>query len=105
MTISITNAHLLMMDREIQQMQSSVIALFLHSKINQFYNNNRVRLNSIYEKRDALWKEFCVIEEGGKLKTEGEGVEQKLVLKEEIRRHEFEEKMSELMSKEITIEV
>jgi hypothetical protein len=104
MTITISNAQLLMLDREIQSMRTSVLALFLASKINQFYNNNKVRINSALEKRDALWKEFCVIEEDGKLKMEGEGAEQKLVLKEELRRHEFEKKMVELMNHEITIE-
>jgi len=105
MTINITNAMILFYDQELKSLASSVLYLFNRSKINEFYNKNGIRIKTAIQERESLWKEFIEIDENGNLKMEGEGKEQRLVLKEELRRHEFEEKMTSLMTKQIAIEV
>lgn len=105
MTINVSVAMLLNYDQELKSLATSILYLFHRSKINEFYNKNGIRIKTALKERDELWKEFVVIEEDGRLKTEGEGENKKLVLKEEIRRHELEEKMSALMNKQIAIEI
>lgn len=105
MTLNITTAMLLMYDQELKQLATSVLYLLNRSKINDFYNKNGVRVKSALNERDELWKEFCVIEEDGRLKTEEKDGQQVLVLKEELRRHEFTEKMNAFMNKQIAIEI
>lgn len=104
MKITVSNKDLLMIEREIESFQGSVLGIWFRSKIAEFYSRNQIRLNTLKQKRTDIQNEFLVIEDG-KIKTEGEGKDLKLVLKEEIRRKEFEDKMNELMDKIIETEI
>ena len=74
------------------------------AKIQKFYQDNGIRLNSIKEKRKEMITEYFVVEDG-KVKTEVvEGVEQPL-FKDVLRKKEFNDAMKEFMDKEIAIEI
>ena len=51
---NVSNAVLLHLDQEIAQWNNSALALFLNSKIREFYNNNGQRIMSIKEKRAKI---------------------------------------------------
>ncbi len=97
-----TNNRLLTWHNEIQSLNGSIVAKFLHSKIREFYNNNGVRINSLQDKRSELTKKYFVIEDD-KLKTEGDGENAKPVLIEGKTNEDFENELKELMEKEVAV--
>jgi hypothetical protein len=97
---------LLAMHEEIQQMQNSVLGLFIRSKINDFYKNNGLRIDTFYKERKKLQLEYFEIEEDGeRIKKEGEGKDAKPLMKEGKDRKEFDEKFEALMDKELNIKI
>lgn len=85
-------------------MQTSIVFLFLSSKIKEFYNKNSARIRRIKQDREDLWNEYLVVENGQVQFEEVDG-QMRSKMKEEIRRKEFEDKMSALMLKQISIEI
>lgn len=104
MKVQSTNGSLLSLDNDIQAWRGNALELFLGGKIQKFYQDNGIRLNSIKEKRKEMITEYFVVEDG-KVKTEVvEGVEQPL-FKDVLRKKEFNDAMKEFMDKEIAIEI
>lgn len=104
MKINMTNESLLAIDMEVVQWQGSALMFFLNGKIQKFYQDNGIRLNTLKEKRKELLEEFVVMENGQVKLEEVEG-KQKPVYKDSLREKEFQDKMQELMTKQIAIEV
>lgn len=97
-----TNRQLLSLHREAQTM-TGLIAIFNRSKIKQFYGDNVIRINTLNEKISKIQREFLVIEEGDKIRHEGEGNDRKPVIQEGKTREEFEAKLKDLLDLEIEI--
>lgn len=97
---------LLAMHEEIQKLQGSVLGLFMRNKINDFYKNNGLRIDTFYKNRKKLQLEYFQIEEDGeRIKKEGEGADSKPMMKEGKDRKEFDDKFEELMNQELTIKI
>ena len=94
-----TNSTLLSMHNEINKMQGSILAIFLRGKIQQFYNDNGVRIDSVNAKIAALQKEYFVIEEDIIKKDE----EKNTIMQEGKDRKELDDKIKEILDTEITI--
>lgn len=101
---NITNRHLLMWDIEINNMEGSIMSIFNHHKIKEFYNTNGVRVQSIKEKVNKLQEEFIVIEDN-KIKYSGEGSDRKPEIKEGKTFDEYKVKHEELMNEITTVEI
>lgn len=97
-----TNRLLLSLHREAQTM-TGLIAIFNRSKIKQFYVDNAIRINTLNEKISKMQREFFVIEEGDKIRHEGEGKDRKPVMQEGKTREEFEAKFNDLLNLEVEI--
>lgn len=94
------------MHEEIQQMQSSVVGLFLRSKINDFYKNNGLRIDEFYKKRKKLQLEYFQVEDDGeRLKKDGDGKDAQPLMAEGKDRKEFDTKFEEMMNKELDIKI
>jgi hypothetical protein len=96
-----------MWDMELTQLSNSgsIMAVFNQNKVREFYQNNAIRISSTKEKQEALMREYIAVDEDGSPKTEGEGKERKLVLKEPIREHEYQEKRNEFLNEIVAVEI
>ena len=77
-------------------------AQFFRTKINQFYKDNAIRVDSMFKRIQELQHEYFVIE-NEQIKHEGEGKDRKPVCNPEKTREEYDVKYKELMEKEVTI--
>ena len=102
--MNITNRQLLSMHREIGQLQSSIVGIFLKNKIKQFYADNGIRIESLQEKISKLQQEYFVIE-NEKIKTDGEGKDSTPVMNEGKDKKEFDEKFNKLMIEVVNISI
>ena|SRR3990167_2819634 len=99
-----TNKTLLQIHQEIQQMQLSVIGLFLRSKIKNFYSDNGLRIDTLHGKMRKLQSEYFIVE-NGQIKKDGEGKDAQPVLREGKDRKDFEDKFEALMAEETNIKI
>lgn len=104
--INITRKQLLFWDMQYQQqIKGNFQEILFRTRINEYYHSNGVMVTASKEKREALLLEFIVKEENGTYKTEVIEGTPTLVLKEPIRKLEFEQKMNALMDEAIAIEI
>jgi hypothetical protein len=112
---NVTYSKLINWHRELSgaRQNDSIFARFLKPKINEFYNNNKVRIDSFNEWFQKLEDEYLDVEviqlEGGKTKTqpafEGEGKDKKRKMKEGKSREEFDRLLSEKWNEVISVEI
>ena len=109
--INVTKSDLLAKHNEINfwKRNGSLLAYWNQSKINEFYNHNRLRINTILEDFEALNMKYFVHEktEDGKWKvvTEGEGAEKKQVCHEGMTIEGHTEELQKFLAQETTIEI
>ena len=101
---NITNGQLLRWHDELKQLQSinSIFFQFNRSKINEFYRQNGIRIDSVFKKMDVLRREFFLIE-NDKLVMEGEEGKQEPVLLPEKKREDFNAKYQEILEGQVSI--
>jgi len=104
MKVNTTNESLLAYDQEFTSWHGTGLELLLRAKIQKFYQDNVIRINSIKEKRMDLVNKYLVVDKGVP-KVEGEGKDKRVVMQDESLRKEFEDAMQELMKKENVIEI
>jgi hypothetical protein len=97
-----TNRDLLNYDRQNEELAKSVVFHYLRSKINEFYRQNGIRIDTIKTKTVLMQKEYFVFE-GDEVKYEGEGKDRKPVLLEGKRLKDFQEALNTYLSEETTI--
>jgi len=98
MTINITKGQLLNWGREINSLtqSNSILAVFLQSKIKQFFNDNGMRLKGIHSVLNDITKKYYVYEEDIMKMVEG-----KPVLLDGHTEEEASKEISEFLSQEI----
>lgn len=102
--MNITTRQLFAWHQEIQSMNGSIHHIFNRSKIKEFYNDNGIRIDTMFKKLKEIQTEYFVIE-NEQIKKEGEGKDAKPVVQEGKTREEFDKKFNELMDSEITVKI
>lgn len=109
-----TNRHLLTFHDELQRMSGSILGLFLRSKIRQFYNDNNIRLESLFKKMTIIKEEHFEIEEEGDYKKvkmhtpepiDGVAQQPKPVMKKDKTEEGYTKALDELMEEEVNIKI
>lgn len=109
--INVTKSDLLAKHNEINfwKHNKSILAYWHKGQIDQFYNHNRLRINTILEDFEALNMKYFVHEktEDGKWKvvTEGEGAEKKQVCHEGMTIEGHTEELQLFLAQETTMEI
>lgn len=85
---------------ELETLKPHVLYFLFRNRIDQFYKNNVIRLNSLLKKLDDIQEKYFVIE-NGKVKQEGEPLMP--VMKEGMLFDEYNKEFTELMEKDIPI--
>ena len=102
---------LLAYHEENQRLNSSVLGIYLRSKIREFGNNNNIRLQHLFDDLAKLQEEYFVLEGEGKntrikftTPTEA-GAKPMPVMKEGKTQQDFEKEYNKLLDTEITIAI
>lgn len=101
---NITNGQLLRWHDELKQL-AQVNSIFYHfnrSRINEFYRQNGIRIDSAFKKIDALRREFFLIE-NDKLVLEGEEGKKEPVLLPDKNKEDFNTKYQEILEGQVSI--
>ena len=109
-----TNRTLLQFNDECQRMQGTIIGEFFRPKIRQFYNDNNIRLDTLFKKMTALKEEHFEIEGEGdykRVKTytpepiDGVAQQPKPVMKTDKTEDDYTKAFNELMDGEVNIKI
>jgi hypothetical protein len=109
--INVTKSQLLGKHNEINSWKrnDSILSYWNQPKINEFYNNNRLRINTILEDFEAINMKYFVHEktEEGKWKvvTEGEGAERKQVCHEGMTIEGHTEEIQKFLAEQTIMEI
>jgi len=101
---NITNGQLLRWHNELKQLSdvNSIFYQFNRSKIQEFYRQNGIRIDSLFRKTEELRKEYFVIEEGQIKQIDVDGKKEPVMLPEKSK-EDFTKKYQELMEGQVSI--
>lgn len=96
-------SQLLAYDEEIQNWykSGSVLTLFHNSRINDFYKEFKLRLETLWKEVRTLQEEYFVFE-NDKVKVEGEGNDRKPICKEGKTIEDFNQAWADLMNQQVS---
>lgn len=110
--VKVTNKEFLEYENEAKQIRNSIFFFLLNSKLNEWWNNNRIPLKTIHDKRAGFVKEFYELDDKEKIKltelTEEEikeGKKPEPILKEGKTEEDFKNLLTQLMNTENTMTV
>lgn len=97
-----TNRILLQYDRQIEELSQSVVFYFLKSKIEEFYKQNGIRIETLKGRVVFLQKAHFAFD-GDKIKYEGKGKDMKPICLEGKTLDGFQEELNKIMNEETVI--
>lgn len=98
------NRHLYQYHKQIQGLRGNVIELLLKGRINEFYKNNGVRVNTLIEKMASLQKDYYIYE-GEQIKTEEKDGKKVFVFQDGKTQEQFNAALENLMNQPTTIKI
>lgn len=97
-----TNRTLYHYHEELESMKGSIVAHFFASKAKQFYNDNGIRVKTLYERLRALQEKYFQFESENKISMDED---KKPVMIEGLLLEDYTKEFNELMDKEINIKL
>lgn len=101
-----TNQELFAISNDIlkQCNQSASYNYFFREKISRFFNNNKLILKILHERRDEIIKKYATHDENGKPVTEEKEGQQHYTFPTEVAKKNWTDELTDFMNREIYIE-